>query len=369
MAYTMFDRRSILAGGALLPLYGALAARPAPALRVMLLGQALIQQDLRAAAWPGRAGIAALLKNADVVFTDLETAIASPAAGAPTRVGEVLHAAPPAVIDCLKELGVSLVATSNNHGWDLGTQGILAILAELDRRRIHHAGSGADLASATAAAVQSTPHGAVALVAAAAGAIREGAAATPIRPGVNELRRNADGALNGDDVARTLDAIRAARRAGNIVIAYLHNHYWETDPAATPEWQRIYARACVDAGAAIFVAHGPPLLQGIERYKGAPLLHGLGSLIFQTRKTGTSYGPEAWQSLIVDARFRDGAFASGRVIPVQLDSSRATPDAEYTRGVPAIARGREGGEILRHVGALSARLGFTADISGDRIIL
>jgi poly-gamma-glutamate capsule biosynthesis protein CapA/YwtB (metallophosphatase superfamily) len=368
MPRMIFDRRTVLAGSALLPLYGALAARPRPALRVMLLGQALIQQDLRAAAWPGRAGIAALLKDADAVFTDLETAIASPAAGTPTRAGEVLHAAPPAVIDCLKELGVSLVATANNHAWDLGTPGIAATLAELDRRRIHHAGSGADLAAATAAVVQSTPHGAVALVAAAAGAIRDGAAATPTRPGVNELRRGADGALNGDDVGRTLDAIRAARRAGDAVIAYLHNHYWETDPAVTPEWQRIYARACVDAGAAIFIAHGPPLLQGMERYKDAPLLHGLGSLIFQTRKTG-SYGPEAWQSLIVDARFRDGRFAGGRVIPVQLDSSRATPDAEFTRGVPAIARGRESRDILQHVATLSARLGYAPSLSGDAILL
>ena len=375
MTKMMLDRRTVIAGGIVLSAVGPAAAlaRQAKAdprdLRVALLGQSLIQQDVCAAPWPGRAEIAALLKPADAVFTDLETAILTPMAGVPTRQGEVLHAAPPVVIDCLRGLGVSIVATSNNHAWDLGTPGIGATLAELDARHMFHAGSGPDLASATMATVQPTRHGGVALVAAAAGAIRDGAAATPARAGVNELRRGADGALDPADVARTLDAIRGAHRQGNTVIAYLHNHYWEKDPAVTPEWQRTYARQCVDAGAAIFVAHGPPLLQGIECYKGAPLLHGLGSLIFQTRKTAGAYGPANWQSLIVDARFRDRAFAGARVIPVLLDESRPTPDAEYTSGVPAIARGNDGRNICRHVAEMSARMGCEIAVRGDSILL
>ncbi|MES2453730.1 MAG: CapA family protein [Pseudomonadota bacterium] len=380
MTSRMIDRRTMMAGGiALSALAPAMSlARRAgtglrpdlrPDLRIALLGQSLIQQDVCAAPWPGRAGIAALLEPADAVFTDLETAILSSAAGAPTRQGEVLHAAPPVVIDCLRGLGVSIVATSNNHAWDLGTPGIGATLAELEARRVFHAGSGPNLASATKAAVQPTRHGGVALVAAAAGAIRDGAAATPARAGVNELRRGADGALEPTDVARTLDAIRDAHRQGNTVIAYLHNHYWEKDPAATPEWQRTYARQCIDAGAAIFVAHGPPLLQGIERYKGAPLLHGLGSLIFQTRKTGGAYGPANWQSLIVDARFRDRAFVGAQVTPVLLDESRATPEAEYTKGVPAIARGDDGRGICKHVAEMSALMGNEIAVRGDSILL
>lgn len=274
-------------------------------LRVILLGQSLIQEDLCGTGRPGMADIRARLAGADAVFTDLETAIQGPGAGPPTRTGEVLHAAPPGVIDCLKTLGVTIVTTANNHAWDLGTGGIAATLAALDARGIVHAGTGRDLAAASAAAVQSTPAGDVALVAAAAGAIREGAAATPTRPGVAELRRLASGALDPSDVARTLDAIRAARADGATVLFCLYNHYWEPVQSVTPEWQRSLARACVDAGAAAFVAHGTPLMQGMERYRGAPLLHGLGNFIFQTRK-GESYGPPTWRSLIVDARFATG---------------------------------------------------------------
>ena len=358
MAGTL-HRRTILAAGLALPAWRLGAVARSRDVRVALLGQCLIQRDLRQAAWPGRAGIAALLKPADTVFTDLETAIAGDGL-VPTRQSEVLHVAPPAVIDCLIELGVNLVATSNNHAWDLGTAGIMNALAALDARHLAHAGSGRDLAAASAATV----HGKVALVAAAAGAIREGAAATATRPGVNELRRGVDGALLGEDVARVLASIATARRSGATVIAYLHNHYWEADPADTPAWQRAYARQCIDAGAAVFVAHGPPLLQGVEMYKGAPLFHGLGSLIFQTRKTA-GYGAEAWQSLAVDARFRDGRFVAARLVPIRLDGMRERPDAEFVRGTPAIAHGADAEAILQRVAILSAKLGYTLRVNGD----
>jgi poly-gamma-glutamate synthesis protein (capsule biosynthesis protein) len=330
-------RRTLL--GAALACAGgpALARGTRRPIRIVLLGQSLIQQDLCSRGWPGIDGIRATLAGADVVFTDLETAISGPLAGPPTRVGEVLHAAGPEVIDCLTFLGVTMVTTANNHAWDLGSGGILAAIDALDRRSVVHAGTGRDLAIAAGPAFQSTPAGEVALVAAAAGAIRDGAAATPARPGVAELRRLASGALEPADVARTLDAIRHARGRGATVIFCLHNHYWEPEQARTPEWQRAFARACIDAGAAVFVAHGTPLMQGIERYRGAPLFHGLGNFIFQTRKADGFYKAPTWQSLIVDARFRDGRFLDARLIPVQLEASKA--GGEYSQGFPTVQAG------------------------------
>jgi poly-gamma-glutamate capsule biosynthesis protein CapA/YwtB (metallophosphatase superfamily) len=99
-----------------------------------VLGQALIQHDLRADPWPDFAAFAAMFGRADACFTDLETAIHSPMAGPPTREGVFLHAADPCVLDCLKDLSILLLATANNHMWDLGTGGITGALAELRAR-------------------------------------------------------------------------------------------------------------------------------------------------------------------------------------------------------------------------------------------
>lgn len=334
-------RRSALAGslaGALaLPTAGVLGLeRVRRPMRVILLGQSLIHEDLCAAGWTGIEGIRAALKGADVVFTDLETAIEGPGAGPPTRTGETLHTAAPAVIDCLTSLGITIVTTANNHAWDLGEGGIRAAIDALNTRRVPHAGTGRTVGEAFAPALQQTPAGAFALVSAATGAIRDGAAATEARAGVAELRRLASGALEPADVARSLDSIRQARARGATVVFCLHNHHWEPVQSDTPEFQRVFARQCIDAGAAAFVAHGTPLMQGIERYRGAPLFHGLGNFIFQTRKVDGFYAAPTWRSLIVDARFADGRFRSARLIPVALDASKH--GGEFTRGTPAIVR-------------------------------
>ena len=328
------DRRQLLAaigGAALVPrIAQARSDRP---LRVMLLGQSLIQRDICRDGWPGMKAIATLLRGADVVFTDLETPIEGASAGEPTRADATLHHAPPTVLDCLKALSVTLVTTANNHAWDLGTGGILSTIDALDRRGIVHAGSGRDLTVAAAPAIQHTPRGGFALVAAAAGAIRPGAAAATDHPGVNELRRRDDGTLEPADVARVLAAIRAARAAGATVLMCLHNHYWEPVQSDTPGWQKAFARACVDAGAAAFVGHGTPVMQAHESYRGAPLFHGLGNFIFQTRKADGAYGAAAWQSMIVEARFAGGRFAGARVHPIRLDATRS---GDFSRGVPEI---------------------------------
>jgi hypothetical protein len=89
---------------------------PSAPLRLTVLGQALIQHDPRASGWPNFAALAEMFGRADACFTDLETAIRNPSAEAPTREGVFLHAADPVVLDCLRALSVSLLATANNPG-------------------------------------------------------------------------------------------------------------------------------------------------------------------------------------------------------------------------------------------------------------
>lgn len=351
-------RRHLLGTGISVAFLPLLAAAGKRSLRISLLGQSLIKTDLRAIGWRGEAEFRKLLKSRDAVFTDLETVIAGPLAGQSTRAAdsEVLHVGDPSVIDCLQAIGVNIVATSNNHAWDLGTGGILSTIDALTSRRLSFAGTGRDLASASAPG-RLRGSAAVALVAAAAGAIREGAAATEVRAGVNELRRGSDGALVGVDVERYLTAIRIATESGATVIAYLHSHYWEARKSDTPAWQRDLARQAVDAGAATFVAHGVPELQGIEYHHGAPLFHGLSSFIFQSEKADDAYGPEAWQSAIAELDVVDGRVAAVQLIPVQLDAQGIEYGRRRVRGSPRLATGPSVPEVVERLERLSAVLG------------
>ncbi len=349
-------RRHMLAAGISMALFPVRAAARGGPLKISLLGQSLIKTDLRLLGWAGLGDFQRLLRGSDAVFTDLETVISGPLAGTSTRAAdsEVLHVADPAVIECLQVIGVNIVATSNNHAWDLDSGGILSTIDAVKKRGLAFAGTGKNLAGASAAGYLRGHT--VALVAAAAGAIREGAAATASRPGVNELRRGADGALDPVDIERYLGAIQLAAKAGAIVIAYLHNHYWEPRKSDTPAWQRDLARRAVDAGAVTFAAHGVPEIQGVEYYRGAPLFHGLGSFVFQSVKSDESYGPEAWQSLIGQIEISDGAVTRTQLVPVQLDARGILHRNVYVKGSPALAKGELASTIIDRVPALSARL-------------
>jgi poly-gamma-glutamate synthesis protein (capsule biosynthesis protein) len=357
------SRRRLMGGALGAAMFGRRARAAAPPLKLTVMGQALIQHDLRQHPWPDFAALAKMFGKADLCFTDLETAVRSPRAEAPTRQDVFLHAADPAVLDCLADWHIGLLATANNHAFDLGTGGIVGALDELGRRGVAHAGTGADLAAASAPAYRHTASGTVALVAAASGAIRDGGAATTARAGVNELRVEAD-APKADDVGRMLAAIRDAAMRADIVIAYHHNHVLTEKGHRVPPWQRDFAHRCIDAGAAAFVSHGAPWLLGIELYHQRPIFYDLGNLVFQTATEAGAYDASAWQSVIAECRFSSGALAEMQLAPVQLNAEGVDGDLE-TRGRPSFAHGAEAAAILDRLSELSAPFDTKIERSRD----
>ncbi len=361
------SRRAILISAGATAIAGPAFAQSGE-LRLAAIGQSLIRYDLRRNPWPGLAPIRERLGRCHAVFSNLEVAIRGPNEGPPTRALDTLHTADPSVIDCLREMGITALSTSNNHAFDIGTGGILDAIDALEARAMPFAGTGRDLAHAAAPGIQETPAGRFAFVAFATGFVREGGMATPERAGVNEVRRDENEAPLEEDVARILSAISTARAAGATVLVYQHNHYWERpEIQRTPEWQRVLARRCVDAGASLFVGHGPPILHGLEMYNGAPLLYGLGSFIFQTKKDEDAYSEPNWESLIVECRFREGRFLGAEILPVALNDVGVGGMADLeTRGRPTLARGARARRTLERVEALSANFGYRLDHNGRR---
>lgn len=362
------DRRHLMASGAAgLALAGCASLRGSPrSLRVVLLGQALIEHAPTASEWPGRPAIAARLASADSVFTNLETVIQGPRAGAPTRDLLTLHAAGPEILEALKSVDVNLLTTANNHTFDLGSGGILDTLVALRATGLPSSGSGANLAEASAPAFVDTAAGRVAVVGFATGKVREGGMATEVRPGVNELRRDADGTLHAGDEARVMEAIRQAAATARLVIACHHNHDWEADNSLVPPWQQALARRCVDAGADVFAGHGSPLPQGMGLHRGKPLLYGLGNFIFQTEKVAGSYPPEAWTSVIVHLERRADGRIETMLQPIAMnETGLGGADDLETRGFPRLADSEQAAEILARIDRLSRPLGGRIQSGAD----
>ena len=142
----------------------------------------------------------------------------------------------------------------------------------------------------------------------------------------------------------------------------------------------------VDAGADMFVGHGPHVLRGIEIYKGKPILYSLGDFIFENetlqRLPSENYetydlGATAHVNDFNDARynFDKSGFPADRLIweavvavpkfrgDATRPSSRSTPSRSGSASRAASAAGRNsprassGQKILGDLTKLSAAMG------------
>ena len=358
---------------------GAQPPSPASAERqsrisIAFVGQALIKHDICQSAPASLAHAKESLRGADVAFTNLEVAIQPAGQNLAPRSKDAVPA-PPAVLDCLKAMGFNMLSLANNHAFDLRTAGMFGTIDEVRQRGFTYAGTGADAAAATAPGLLETGKGRVALVAMATGAVQlvpETWAAAG-RPGVNYLERMPDGRPNPEHKQRILDAVRAAARESQTVIAYHHNHYWgEARGSGLPPdrdkrigrfetlpWAVEWARELIDAGASVYVAHGDPALHGVEIYKGRLILHGLGNYIFHSVGGTDRYGPLAYVSVVATAEFSQGRLRSARFRPVVLSLVQT---GESPRGTPYLAEGAEAEAILQRLAYLSQRHGSTIRI-------
>jgi poly-gamma-glutamate capsule biosynthesis protein CapA/YwtB (metallophosphatase superfamily) len=368
-------RRQLLSLFATSPLFGvaniSMSQIDDNHVRVTLAGQALMKYPICEAPYPGLAEVITELRKGDIIFTNLEVAIQTPESGAPTRDTEFFHAGSEQTLTCLDTMGFNLLALSNNHAFDLGTEGIVATRNAVARAGFAYAGTGNDITQASTAGYLEQPAKA-ALISMAMGRIREGGAATATRPGVNEVRLSDDLIPDADDMARNLASIKEARSRGGIVIVYLHNHEWGEDMALTKPWAREFAKQCIDAGADIFVSHGAQLLHGIELHRGKPIFHGLGSLIFHSHTEIGYYVPEVWETAIVHLDFQGSALhgmelQSMEIVPIVMNEIGDDPEQQWpTRGRPRMAQAQQAERILERLKHLSAELGLDIHVDSHR---
>jgi poly-gamma-glutamate capsule biosynthesis protein CapA/YwtB (metallophosphatase superfamily) len=378
----------------------SLSAKPqAASITVTLTGQSMIRSDIRATA-PAEVPVIQSLLKGDVIFTNLEGAVA--------EKGQTVHEGrgfltPPQALDALEAFGFNLLSLAGNHAFDLKVVGIQNTIREADVRGIVHAGTGSNLAQAASPAYLHTPKGTIALIASASGLIGPDASATADRGGVNELRLEAgdrqneatedlpgapENTPNSEDARRILESIRTARQHADFVVVYQHNHVFGNHSFSTifsegmperlapNEWLVKWTHAEIDAGADIVVMHGAPLLHGVEIYRGRPIFYDLGNFIYNVPPT-LSYidEPINWESAVAYVEFQGKDLRSISFRPIVLNNiGEGQPDvhSEYsnnrfldTRGLPMPATGAKAGYILQRLADFSKPFGTTMQINGD----
>ena len=88
---------------------------------------------------------------------------------------------------------------------------------------------------------------------------------------------------NPRDLEEIARSVRDARRQVDLVVASLHAHEGSNLNSNDPTIADFIVEAAhhlIDAGADVFVAHGPHMLRKIEIYQGKPIFYSLGNFMF-----------------------------------------------------------------------------------------
>jgi poly-gamma-glutamate capsule biosynthesis protein CapA/YwtB (metallophosphatase superfamily) len=310
-------------------------AQPSEApFRFALVGDSIINRRISVYDEPGYLELLNRIRGADASFTNFEMLVNDfQYPGAPVSGGAYMGASP-VVLDELKWAGFKLFGAANNHSFDFGTEGMLANLRHLKEAGVAFAGIGENLARARAPGYLDTKKGRVALISCASTFSLLSAAGEQRpdflgRPGLNplhfkityivdpatlstlrgfagsggeggEARQQSDlrflGAtfkagdkpgIRTEPDPRDLKGITAeiseTRRQADWVVVSIHAHEGAPGNREIPaEFLVAFAHAAVDAGADVFVGHGPHVLRGIEIYKGKPIFYSLANFVFQS---------------------------------------------------------------------------------------
>jgi poly-gamma-glutamate capsule biosynthesis protein CapA/YwtB (metallophosphatase superfamily) len=401
-----------------------------------LTGDSIITRRLAVYNEPAFTRIIDLIRGTDAAFTNLEMLFHDYEPYAMNESGGTYMRAEPALVKDLVWAGFDLVSRANNHSGDYGVLGMNLTTKYVAEAGLVQAGVGQSLAEAREAKFLETPKGRVALISVAstfpdhsrAGRTRGD---MPARPGLNPLRfttittvtperlatlRQIAGEVTGREVTASGDSftffgrrftagptpgvrtepnkedleeiaavVKSASGLADYTILTIHAHEGGRDRLLPADFLVTFARAMIDAGADMFVGHGPHVLRGVEIYKGKPIMYSLGDFIFQNEtllrlpsenyapynlgpdahvndfndarynfdKSGFPADPMIWEAVVAVPKFRGEQLTELAFHPITLGHGKS----RSVRGRPLFAEGELGQKILGDLVKLSDAMG------------
>ncbi len=259
------------------------------------------------------------------------------------------RADPEFAVPALQAAGTSAVALANNHVLDYRERGLVDTRTHLGEAGVAHAGAGPDREAALAPAVTEVGGLTVAVISLTD---QFGPyAATETDPGTAYARLERDDSTTRSLVQDTLDRARA--HDPDLVVASLHwGPNWETAP---PSEQEAFARWLVDRGVDVVHGHSAHVLQGVETYRGRPIVYDAGDFVDDyVHKEDLHNKRSALFELVV----ADGQLAALRVVPIEIDEKAAH-----------LARGSVAAWVRETVRTRSEPFGTTAERDGTGLAI
>jgi poly-gamma-glutamate capsule biosynthesis protein CapA/YwtB (metallophosphatase superfamily) len=230
------------------------------------------------------------LAKADLVYANLEGLLVK-SIGTMIDIPdkpEWTHPGPDGV-KALKAANVAVVGAANNV--PSGRENILKSLAVLDANGIKHAGAGRNIDEAHKPAIVERKGVRIGFLQYTARWYQsKDMIATATEAGVARIASIDGLTIDPEDLDRLTADIRKLRPLVDIVVVSHHNRDGSTavqfgavkgtaasrDRSKTEVYQQQFARVALDTGADFVFGHGTHTVQGVEMYKGKPILYAIG---------------------------------------------------------------------------------------------
>ena len=268
-----------------------------------------------------------LLKDADIFLANNEFTYST--RGEALRGKMYTFRAKPSRVQHMLDIGADIVSLANNHAYDFGEYAFADTLQTLKESDLPYIGGGANIEEASKPfcfIVNGRKYGFSAATKA------EKLVLTP------EATETSSGVMRTYNPEKYLSVIASAEEQCDYNIVYVH---WGAEGSNQIE-DGLYEMGgkYIDAGADIVIGAHAHILQGIEYYKGVPIVYNLGNFIFNSETIDTG---------ILEIEIKGNA-ATYRFIPaIQKDC--------YTE----IVSGDEKERILEFMKKLSVNVEFAED--------
>ncbi|WP_248243330.1 CapA family protein [Microbacterium kunmingense] len=306
------------------------------------------------------------LSSADVVVSSVELPFSD--VGHPSD--RVLNfRARPELVTELVPYGLTVATLANNHSSDYGWEALDDTRQRIESLGIRAIGAGENRDEAERPAVLEAGGKRIGIIPRTC-LIPLGAAAGPQRPGVASVHIDTAWEVNGEyqleepgvpprirttpraeDRERLLTDVRELAADVDLVIVSVHWGWgFGTDMA---EYQRPLAHALVDAGAGAVLGHHAHAPQGVELYRGAPIVYSPGNFIAQQPRDPDHATPEILA--IYDAFVRDAYVSVVDVADNGSVSLQVVPIETEPDGRPALLDAADAAAVARNVRSESRR--------------
>lgn len=242
-------------------------------------------------------GFQSVIRESDIFMANQEFPFSS--RGTEAEDKQFTFRLPPEKVSIFKELGIDLVTLANNHALDFGTDALVDTCDTLNQAGIYHVGAGRNLEEACKPVIMAEKGKKIGFL----------GASRVIPVGSWNASASKPGMLTTYDPSLLLEQIGRLKKDCDYVVVYVH---WGIERKERPEeYQRSLGKQYIDAGADLVIGSHPHVLQGIEYYKGKPIVYSLGNFIFGSSIPKTALLAAEWDGEKTELFLIPGTSSSG----------------------------------------------------------